>query len=157
MPAGLGDLESRLRNWGRAMRVPRSDGNGQAYSIEGDFRRRSEEEEAFDEAPPSKGPAPDYGDAWDVEVAVCVLMINEHLLLKLRYVLNWDDDAVTRNWRRLSGSPMPRRLLPRMDESARMNLRHALALPQVVRKHRALVAVRRVLKIALDLEKVRVA
>lgn len=151
----MDDLENRLRNWGRAVRDPRSR-DARAWSLEGNYRRSSTEE-AEDEAPRRRLPSPDVDDAWDIEIAARLLPIAHHVLLWLRYVKRWDDDDVIRHWRTLMSEPMSKRTLQEMDASSRINLATALELPQVVRKERAIRVVRGILRHALDLPEISMA
>jgi hypothetical protein len=123
-------------------------------SAEGNFRVTGWGPDGEDLRPRLPSPVPN--DAIDVELAVRLLPLNHHLLLKLRYHGNGrggpmhDDADLFACWRRATGERLNLRLLEEMEASAIVNLRAALELPQVIRKERSLRLVKRLLRKAID-------
>ncbi len=143
------ELDKRLINWGRWLRVFAP--QGKAMSAEGAW---STWDGMVDEAPRARLPAPGMDDAIDIEIAARLLPIRQHLLLWLVYVKRWRDGYICHRWRDiLPGERLNMKQLDDLEASSMVSLRLALELPQVIRKERSLRMVRKILHKALDTEK----
>lgn len=144
------DLEGRLLNWGRWLRIYRK--RGQAFSLEGAFSEHSDEWDWYEDGPrQSKRPSPSMSDAWDIEIACRILPVRQHFLLKLRYLGRVQNDVtVHHEYRKATGERLTARRLIELEASSKVNLAAALEVPQVVRMERALRAVQKLLQKALD-------
>lgn len=128
------DLDYRLKNWGRGVRVY-SPAGLRILSMEGGYR--SPQRNHW-EAPVSGRLGPiDVPDAWVIEAAVCCLPMFHHSLLAGRYVYELTPGKCVRMAARAAGHPWRGREFEDAMANAKALLAAELELPAVRRMDRA--------------------
>lgn len=126
---------SRLHNWGRWVRVWSREGCGQAWSVEGNYRTK--DDDGHDTlTKPGKRPAPDFDDAWDIEIGCRMLPFERHLFLKAAHVLQFDDEFLCKTMRKEAGIRLSTRDLEGYEAMCVALLSQAMERPAVVRMER---------------------
>jgi len=140
----LQTLDDRLENWGLWLRLfPLH--YGQCASVEGNYRSPQHW------YPP--GPQPKQAkaaDAWDVSLAAATLALRYHLVLKLRWVIQLNEDRICAIFRRDLHERMAYQELLATEGMAKVLLAEALDEPVAVRRLRAVERVRRIIDRAED-------
>lgn len=141
MSASMDGLTERLANWKAWLRS--SGGRtGQAASLEGNYRSPQIWH------PP--GPRPlqaKAADAWDVTMAAATLPIRLHLVLRLKYVIEFEDRIIANIMREEKVVPRCKTTdVDAIDWEARCELLEALSQPMVVRRERAVAKARSIIR-----------
>jgi len=116
------NLEDRLNNWGRAMRVSR--GRGRALSFEGNYR--SPQRNHWELPVSSLHRSIDTHDAWKIETAWGSLPIVERIVLRGHYCLKWPTQRIFRVAAKENGILRDSHNLEGMLSEARFMLAQAL-------------------------------
>jgi hypothetical protein len=116
------DIEHRLANWGRAMRL--SHIPQRCRSFEGNYR--SPQRNHWEIPVSSLRGSVDGKDAWKIEVAWGSLPHFDRILLRAHYCFKWSPQHISRTAQRDTGIPCRAHQLPQMLEHARGLLEFAL-------------------------------
>jgi len=144
MSESMDGLDERLTNWKRWLR--RYGHSGQACSLEGNYRSPQIW------YPPGPRPiAAMDADAWEVCLAAATLPIPLHLLLRLKYVIEFEDRIIASIFREEKIEPRCKTTdIPAIDWEARCTIVEALSQPIVIRRDRAVARARQIIQPILD-------
>lgn len=137
-------LDERLANWKRWLR--RYGHSSQAQSLEGNYRSPQ-----IWYPPGPRPPAAMNADAWDVCLAAATLPIRLHLLLRLKYVIEFEDRIIASIFREEKIEPRCKTDdVVAIDWEARITLVEALSQPVAIRRDMAVVKARQIIQQVLD-------
>lgn len=94
------DIETRLENWGRAVRFRNR--RGHAMSFEGNYR--SPQRNHWDVPVPPVNRSIDPDDAWQVEAAWATLGLVHRIILRCHYCIHWPANRICRFIGRSAGT-----------------------------------------------------
>lgn len=149
MSEAMDRLPERLANWRRWLRYGSGGGGGRANSLEGGYR--SKQSRIWH--PPGPRPIePKAADAWDITMAAITLPLRLHLVLKLKYVFEWEHWEIAEEFRREHVVVRCKTMdVEAIDWEAKCELLETLTMPIVIRRTRAVDKARRIIAKAEDM------